>query len=423
MAGLLFFLACGGGHSVDDGHGHGASGENSEEGHEEGAATIAMLSKEQLKAVGVQVGEVERRKLNASITVVGRLEVPNLSKANATSLYGGAIQRLLVQAGSVVKKGQVIATISDPKFVQLQEEYLTLQSRITFASLEMRRQQELNAGNAGALRNLQNAEAELNALQTRQASLKQQLQLMGLDPASLNRGNLQSSLPVKSPIGGTVSNVFAKVGSYVDVSSPLAEIVDNGNIHVDLNVFEKDLPSVRIGQIVNFSLTNNPGRMYEAEVFSIGAAFEGDGKSVPVHCTIKGDKTGLIDGMGINGQISHEGVEAPAVPNDAIVDAEGKYYIFVVTDKEPEEEGHSHGAGEAEGGDEAHSHSEEDGHEHGAAEDGSMNFEKIEVAKGETSLGYTSITPVTELPARSKIAIKGAFFINAKMSNTGGHSH
>ncbi|HWK55764.1 MAG TPA: efflux RND transporter periplasmic adaptor subunit [Parapedobacter sp.] len=423
LAGVLIFIACGGGHSPDDGHGHGESGAPAEEGHGEGAATVAVLSREQLNAVGVQLGEVERRKLNASFAVVGRLEVPNLSKANATSLYGGAVQRLLVQVGSAVRKGQVIATIADPEFLRLQEEYLTLESRITFASLEMKRQQELNAGNAGTLRNLQNAEAELNALQTRQASLKQQLQLMGLEPANLNRGNLQSSLPVKSPIGGTVSNVFAKVGSYVDVSSPVAEIVDNGNIHVDLNVFEKDLPSVRVGQKVNFALTNNPGRMYEAEVFSIGAAFEGDGKSVPVHCSIKGDKTGLIDGMGINGQISHEGVESPAVPNDAIVDAEGKYYIFVVTDKEPEEEGHSHGAGGAEGGDESHSHSEEDGHEHGAAEDGSMNFEKIEVAKGETSLGYTSITPVTELPAGSKIAIKGAFFINAKMSNTGGHSH
>lgn len=422
MAGILLFLACGGGHSADDGHGHGASGEREEEGHEEGAATIVVLNAEQLKAVGVQIREIERRKLNASITVVGRLEVPNLSKANTTSLYGGVIQRLLVQVGSTVRKGQVIATIADPQFVQLQEEYLTLENRITFAGQEFKRQQELNAGNAGALRNLQNAESELNTLQTRRASLKQQLRLMGLDPAGLSTDNLQSSLPVKSPIGGTVSNVFAKVGSYVDVSSPVAEIVDNSDIHVDLNVFEKDLPTVRIGQTVSFSLTNNPGRIYEAEVFSIGAAFEGDGKSVPVHCTIKGDKTGLIDGMGINGQISHEDAETLAVPNEAIIDAEGKYYIFVVTDKEPEEEGHMHGA-EEEGGEAGHAHSEADDHDHGAKEEGSMNFEKVEVAKGESSLGYTAITSVTELPVGAKIAVKGAFFINAKLSNTGGHAH
>jgi len=403
LASMLMFLACGGGHSADDGHGHGASGEHGEEGHGESTSMNAVLSAEQIKAVGVELGEIERRKLNASIAVVGRLEVPNFSKANATSLYGGVIQRLLVQVGSTVRKGQVIATIADPEFLRLQEEYLTLESRIIFASQELKRQQELNAGNAGALRNLQRAEAELNALQTRQASLEQQLQLMGLDPANLDRDNLRSSLQVKSPVDGTVSNVFAKVGSYVDVSSPVAEIVDNGDIHADLSVFEKDLPSVRIGQTVNFSLTNNPGQMYEAEVFSIGATFEGDGKSVPVHCTIKGDKTGLIDGMSINGQISREDVEASTVPDEAIVDADGKYYIFAVTDKKPEEETHAH--------------------DHGAEEEGSLNFEKIEVAKGEASLGYTAITPVTELPAGSKIVIKGAFFINAKMSNTGGHSH
>jgi len=278
----------------------------------------------------------------------------------------------------------------------VQEEYLTLESRITLAAQEMKRQRELNAGNAGTLRNLQNAEADLSALQTRKASLKQQLGLMGIDPGTLTKGNLRSALTVKSPISGIVSNVFAKVGSYVDVSSPVAEIVDNNDIHADLNVYEKDLPSIQIGQSVSFSLANSPGRVYEAEVFSIGAAFEGDGKSVPIHCVIKGDKTGLIDGMSIYAQISHEDTAGPAVPSEAIVAADGKDYIFVVTD--------------------------EDGHPHSGAEH-TVNFKKIEIAKGESSMGYTAITPVTELPVGTQVAVKGTFFIHAKLSDTGGHEH
>ncbi|MNL58428.1 hypothetical protein D3C87_1820630 [compost metagenome] len=52
-----------------------------------------------------------------------------------------------------------------------------------------------------------------------------------------------------------------------------------------------------------------------------------------------------------------------------------------------------------------------------------MNFEKIEVLKGTTDMGYTAITPVRELPAGTEVVVKGAFFINAAMSNTGGHEH
>lgn len=85
-----------------------------------------------------------------------------------------------------MKRGQVIATIANPQFIQLQEEYLTTGSKITFAQQELAKQKELNEGNAGAKKNLQNAEAELKTLQTRRASLQQQIQLMGINPSSVS---------------------------------------------------------------------------------------------------------------------------------------------------------------------------------------------------------------------------------------------
>jgi len=60
-----------------------------------------------------------------------------------TSLYGGVIKSIRIQVGDYVKKGQVIATISNPEFIQLQEQYLTVNSRITYAEQEYRRQTEL----------------------------------------------------------------------------------------------------------------------------------------------------------------------------------------------------------------------------------------------------------------------------------------
>jgi RND family efflux transporter MFP subunit len=423
---VTVFYGCGSNESEPKGQPEGKEAPKSEEGHEEGPVTVAALSAEQIKAVGIVFGGIEEKELTATIKANGLLSVPNNNKANATALYGGVVKTLNVQLGDHVRKGQVIATITNPQFVQLQEEYVSLASKITLAEQEMARQQELNEGNAGARKNLQAATADFNSLRARKASLQQQIQLMGINHNSVNLSNMRTSLAVTSPINGTVSNVFAKIGSYVDVSSPVIEIVDNSLLHLDLQVFEKDLPLVKVGQLINFQLTNNPDKTYTAKVFTIGSSFENDSKTIAVHSTVVGSKVGLIDGMNITGMIGVNNVRTPAVPNDAIVEADGKYYIFVETDKKPEEHeeghddhGHAHDEGEAK---HAHKNEQEAG-QHGEEQAKNINFEKIEIQKGVSALGYTAITPVTEVPAGTKIVVKGAFFINAKMSNTGGHEH
>ena len=390
-----------------------AATEKAEAPHEEEAPTIATLTEEQIKTVGIQLGVIEQKELTATIRANGLLKVPNNNKANATSLYGGVIKTLNVQIGDYVKKGQVIATIANPQFIQLQEEYLSTASRITFAEQELSRQKELFEGNAGAKKNLQSATAELNSLRTRRASLQQQIQLMGINPGSVSNGNLKSALVVTSPLNGTVSNVSAKIGSYVDVSSPVIEIVDNSSLHLDLNVFEKDLPMLKVGQTIHFRITNNAVEDYNAKIFAIGSSFENESKTIAAHAVVQGSKTGLIDGMNVTAIVSLNNVTTPAVPNDAIVNADGKYYVFVQTDKKAEEH---HEEGEKEG---SHKESEEEHKE----DKSSKNFEKVEVLKGVSDMGYTAVTFVNEIPANAKIVVKGAFFVNAKLSNTGGHEH
>lgn len=393
----------------------GPKTEEATDKHDEKAETIATLTPEQINAVGITMGNVEHKSLTATIKANGALRVPNNNKANATSLYGGVIKELKVQMGDYVRKGQVIATIENPEFIQLQEEYITMGSRITLAEQEMQRQQALNEGSAGALKNFQSATAELNTLRTRKASLHKQIQLMGINPVSVNANNLRSALFVTSPINGTVSNEFAKIGSYVDVSSPVVEIVDNRLLHLDLQVFERDLSSIKVGQVVNFAITNNPTITYTAKVYNIGSSFENESKTVAVHCNVTGNKDGLIDGMNITGMISVDNATVPAVPDAAIVEADGKYYIFIHTDKAP-----------SEAAEDTHEHKEGEKHDHvgeNKSHSKSINFEKIEIAKGVSELGYTAITTVTAIPKDAKIVTKGAFFINAKLSNAGGHEH
>ncbi|MDE5450792.1 efflux RND transporter periplasmic adaptor subunit, partial [Elizabethkingia meningoseptica] len=189
------------------------------------------------------------------------------------------------------------------------------------------------------------------------------------------------------------------------------EIIDNSSIHLDLQIFEKDLPRMRVGQIVHFKLTNNPDTEYDAKVYSIGSSFENDSKTVSVHATVIGNKTGLIDGMNITGVVSLDHSTTPAIPNEAIVEADGKFYVFVQTDKKPEEHEEEEKAEDTK--------REKAPKEHAKT----MNFEKVEIVKGASDMGYTAITPVGSIDLNARIVVKGAFFVNAKLSNAGDHGH
>ncbi len=133
-----------------------------------------------MKAVGISLGKIEMKDLTSLVKANGVLSVPNNRKATVTSLYGGVIKTLNVQIGDHVRKGQVIASINNPEYIQLQEQYLTVNSRIAFAEQEYRRQRELFDNDAGAKKNLQSSDAELKSLRTQRSSLQRQLQLMGI---------------------------------------------------------------------------------------------------------------------------------------------------------------------------------------------------------------------------------------------------
>lgn len=411
FASLAAITACGGKSSSTTET--AATEEKHEDEHEN--SNTATLTQEQMKTIGVELGVIEEKELTSSLKANGVLKVPNQNKASVNSIYSGVIKTLLVQPGSKVGRGQTIATISNPEFIQAQSQYLGVNAKITFAELEVKRQKELNEGNAGALKNLQSAETELRSLRTLKSTLAQQIQLMGINPARLANGKLISVLAVTSPISGVVSDVKVKMGSYVDVTTPVAEIVDNSQLHLDLSVYEKDLPNLKNNQLIHFTLTNNPGKEYDAQIFSLGSSFEGESKAVSVHAKVMGDKTGLIDGMNVTAIISLQKATVPAVPTDAIVTLQGQDYIFMVTDKHAEDEHTNEGK-------DTIKHDAKETKTEGKEEKGTT-FEIIPVAKGTTEVGYTQITLLKEIPKDAKIVVKGAFFVLAKMTNTGAHEH
>jgi len=397
---LLFFNSCG---SKPETPVSGKAAAEAPEAEEE--STIVSVSEEQVRTVRIEMAPLEHKNLGSSIKVTGRLEVPAQNKAAVTSLYGGILKTLLVLPGSEVRKGQAIGKIVNTELAGLQQNLISVNAQLKLAELEYTRQSELVAGNAAPLKNLQRAQAERNSLKAQQSALKKQLADLGIGTASLNSGSISSVLTLTAPISGTISTVNAEIGARVDMATPVATIVNNSQLHLDLYVYEKDLSLVQKGQTIHFTLTNAPGKEYDARIFSIGTAFADQSKAVPVHAEVSGDKSGLIEGMNVTAVISIGNTTAPAVPSAAIVSNAGKDYIFIRTDKK---EAHDHAEGAGKG--------DHDDHD-------AFRFERIQVVKGVSDLGYTEIQPVADLPRDARVVVKGAFFVMAKMTNTGGHEH
>ena len=186
---------------------------------------------------------------------------------------------------------------------------------------------------------------------------------------------------------------------------------DNEHIHIDLQVYEKDIGKIRNGQKVIFSVASNPDLILQARIFAIGKSFEQEPKAMVVHAEIDNKQGNLLPGMYVDARIITNEDNVRALPDDAIVRDGGLNYIFVL--KPASTMSHSHADGKE------HVHEAEDDHSN------EFVFRKIEVNTGASDIGFTEVVPAYNLPAHVEIVTKGAFYLLAEMKKGqgGGHGH
>ncbi|SDW51292.1 membrane fusion protein, cobalt-zinc-cadmium efflux system [Hydrobacter penzbergensis] len=351
---------------------------------------IIELSEAQMKAVDIELGTIEMKNLNSVVKSSGQLEVPPQNKASVNSLVPGIIKKILVLEGNYIHQGQTLAVLENTDIVRLQQDYLTLKKEFVYTQQEYQRQKELNTESAGTGKVFQQAASKYETDKARLAGMETQLQQLGINPASVAGGDFTKQIPILAPINGVIGHITVKTGSFVDMQTSLMDIVDNSKVHCDLQVYEKDLFKVKAGQKVEFVLTNQNNKQIAGIIYGINQSFENENKSIIVHAQI--NNTGslkLLPGMYVSALINTGNQNVQAVPVDAVVSAEGKQYMFLLTSDEEKK-----------------------------AEDGNtekvLPFKKIEVATGVSELGYIEITPLEEIPKNARIVTKGAFYILSK---------
>jgi cobalt-zinc-cadmium efflux system membrane fusion protein len=337
------------------------------------------LTSAQFKNATIQIGKLEKREISTTLTLNGKIDVPPQNMISVSTPFGGFLKSTKLLPGMHVKKGEVIASMEDQQYIQLQQDYLTAKSKLLYTENEYNRQKELNQSKASSDKVYQQTELEFKTQKISVNALSEKLRLINLNPESLTESNLSRSINVYSSIDGFVSKVNVNIGKYVNPSDVLFELINPEDIHLNLKVFEKDLEKLFIGQKLLTFNNNQPDKKYPCSIILIGQDLSAD-RSADVHCHFEDyDKT-LFPGMYMNAEVQIKQSNVFAINEDAIVNYEGKDYIFIST--------------------------------------GMQRYTMIEVKKGSSDNAFTEVNAIDGKDISNSVVVKkGAYSLLMQLKN------
>jgi len=284
------------------------------------------LSAEEMQLGAIVLGQASLQIMAGTLQVNGMLDVPPEQLIAVTALMGGVVVSTSLLQGQHVHAGDVLATIRNPAFIQIQQEYTEIEGKLAFAQQELNRQQELVNDEVAPAKNLQRAVSEYTALKAQLAGAAARLRMVGLP---VGAKELVAEATLRAPKEAYVRDVWATVGQSLTATDPLCTLVDPSHLHVELMVFEKDLPSLYIGQPITFYLPNKPAQARKASIYLIGRTVDPTNRTVRVHGHLEDDHPkDLLPGMYVRASVTTSQQKVVCVPDAAVVEFGGKYFVY-----------------------------------------------------------------------------------------------
>jgi len=366
-------------HSSPDNHDHN-SNDSTEEHHEH--EEEIHLSPEQMETMNITMGELSKIKINDYVKATGTLGLPPNAMNSLTAQSRGFIRnsRKFVP-GNYVYKGNIVAYLENPEFINIQKDYLQGISELKYARQEFERQKALYDSNAGIIKNVQKLEAELNSKIVIVRALEKRLEYIGIDLNKIAAENIQQSVAIYAPMSGYITSISMHNGMYVMPEDELMEIVDESHLHLELDVFEKDISKIREEQEISYTMPALGTEIFKGSVHTIGKEFNRDNKTVRVHGHLEGTRPSFIKDLFLEAKIWLNDKTVSALPEKAVVKDNVFSYIYT-TD--------------------------------GKVIDDKIEFEAVRVIPGKTDKGYTEVKLIDSLTMDHQIVVSGAFYVYAQ---------
>jgi cobalt-zinc-cadmium efflux system membrane fusion protein len=297
---------------------------------EEQISAVIQISASQFKANNMTFATPKLVGFNEVLTTTGYIDVPPEFKASISTFYPGYVKKITLIEGNYVKKGQLLFQLENPEYLQMQIEYLEAREKLEYLKSEYERQKALAEEQIAAQKNFLKAKSEYFVTKTMCDGSAKKLGLLGLNAGSLTSENIRSSINIYSPISGYVSSINVTQGKVLNPDEVAMTITNTEHLHAELQLFEKDITGIKIGQKITYTIGNEK---INGEVHLISKSVSDEKRTISVHGHLDNGEhlTKLYPGMYVEATIAKTTATKFGVPEAAVVDLEDKYYVLIKT--------------------------------------------------------------------------------------------
>jgi len=302
---------------------------------------------------GFTIQPVEVIKFRHAESTEGKIAINEDRSTPVFSPYTGRVTRLIALPGQQVARGDPLFAIEAAENVQALNNLITAtaqvekgRSQVNLARTNERRLHELYDAKAGALKDWQQAQADLvaaqndlNSAEALQAAARNQLRILGRTEKEITEAEatrrINAETVVGSPIGGTVTQRKVGLGQYLvtGASDPVFTIGDLSTVWLIAAVKETDASKIRMGAAVEVRVLAYPGRTFSAHVTYVAPAVDPVTRRIAVRAEVENQDGALKPEMFASFVIiTGADVDAPAVPQDAVIYEADTARVWVAMD-------------------------------------------------------------------------------------------
>ncbi len=290
---------------------------STEQNQEETPTVEIPPDKQQL--IGVKTVVAEVKPMQKIIRTVGLVEYDERKLATVNTKFEGWIEKLYVDyAGRYVSKGEPLAEIYSPELLATQQEFINL------SKWEKESKSVKNETVSSMLSNDSKAIIE---------GARQRLRLWDINDAQINKieqtGKPMRTLTIYSPVSGYVIQKAAIKGMRVMPGEKLFDIADLSTVWIVSDIFEYELPLIKLGEKATISLNSFPGKEFTSSIDYVYPTIAGDTRSAKVRFTIANPGNKLKPQMYTNVEVKINLGKKLIIPDDAVLDAGKRQVVYV----------------------------------------------------------------------------------------------
>ena len=299
------------------------------------------LSPEAVVSAGISLGTAEVRALRTEIETTGAVDFDQRRFAHVSPRVGGRVEATLAEVGDHVRSGQVLARVDSIELGKAIGDYLQARARAELARETFEREQSLFADRVSSQQEMLSAQAAAREADAALRGAEEHLHLLGVSDnqvRTLGYDQPRASVyEVRAPFAGTVVERHATLGEMVEPQAPLFQVADLSRVWVWIDVFERDLARVHLGDDVELHVEAFPGSAFEGKLVYLGSRVETESRTARARIEVPNPEGRLRPGMFARVRISDphaadgeaESVSVLAVPETAL-QRDGEQFVAYV---------------------------------------------------------------------------------------------